>query len=162
MLASATAVKRRRDERAEVSRGHSSRCARRRRPEHARQEGAEASMDEGDAARRAERPEDCQRVADGIRESTDRERQTSAAAEDTIPTETMMLLEEVLRRGNLLDAHGRVLSNGGAPGIDGMAVEALWPYLQKDWTRIREELQNGTYKPRYELLPDLVPVRRAS
>jgi RNA-directed DNA polymerase len=104
-------------------------------------------MGEGDAARRAEKPEDCRRVADGIRESTDRERQAPAAAEETIPTEATMLLEEVLRRENLLDAHARVLSNGGAPGIDGMTVDALWPYLQKNWTRIREELKNGTYKP---------------
>jgi retron-type reverse transcriptase len=51
-----------------------------------------------------------------------------------------------------LNAHARVLSNKGAPGIDGMTVEALWPYLQKNWTRIREELQNGTYVP--------LPVRR--
>lgn len=104
-------------------------------------------MCEGDAARRAEKPEDCRRVADGIRESTDRERQTPAAAEETIPTEATMLLEEVLRRENLLNAHARVLSNKGAPGIDGMTVEALWPYLQKNWTRIREELHNGTYQP---------------
>ncbi|NTW67759.1 MAG: group II intron reverse transcriptase/maturase [Nitrospirae bacterium] len=104
-------------------------------------------MGERDADRRAEKPEDCRRVADGIRESTDRERQTPAAAEETIPTEATMLLEEVLRRENLLDAHGRVLSNGGAPGIDGMTVEALWPYLQQNWTRIREELMSGTYKP---------------
>jgi RNA-directed DNA polymerase len=104
-------------------------------------------MGEGDAARRAEKPEDCRRVADGIRESTDRERQTPAAAEETIPTGATMLLEEVLRRENLLNAHARVLSNGGAPGIDGMTVEALWPYLQKNWTRIREELQKGTYMP---------------
>jgi RNA-directed DNA polymerase len=104
-------------------------------------------MGEGDAARRAERSEDCRRVADGIRESTDRERQAPAAAEETIPTEATMILEEVLRRENLLDAHGRILSNGGAPGIDGMTVDALWPYLQQNWTRIREELQNGTYQP---------------
>jgi RNA-directed DNA polymerase len=104
-------------------------------------------MGEGDAARRAEMPEDCRRVADGIRESTDRERQAPAAAEETIPTEATMLLEEVLRRENLLDAHARVLSNKGAPGIDGMTVDVLWPYLQKNWTRIREELQKGTYVP---------------
>jgi RNA-directed DNA polymerase len=104
-------------------------------------------MGEGDAARRAEKPEDCRRVADGIRESTDRGRQAPAAVEETIPTEATMLLEEVLRRENLLDAHARVLSNGGAPGIDGMTVEALRPYLQENWPRIREELRKGTYKP---------------
>jgi RNA-directed DNA polymerase len=104
-------------------------------------------MGEGDAARKAEKPEDCRRVAGGTRESTARERQAPAAAEETIPTEATTLLEEVLRRENLLQAHARVLSNKGAPGIDGMTVDVLWPYLQKEWTRIREELQNGTYKP---------------
>jgi len=105
-------------------------------------------MGEGDAARKAEKPEDCRRVAGGIRERTGRERQAPAAAEEeTIPTEATKLLEEVLRRENLLQAHARVLSNKGAPGIDGMTVEALWPYLQRNWICIREELQNGTYTP---------------
>src|SRR4030067_941061 len=35
----------------------------------------------------------------------------------------------------------------GAPGVDGMTVEALSPYLKGEWPRIREELLGGTYVP---------------
>ena len=80
----ATVVERRRDEHAEVSRGHSSRCAQRRRPEHGRTEGNQTSMDEGDVDRRAEMPEDSQKVAGGTRENMERERQTSKAVERTL------------------------------------------------------------------------------
>jgi len=61
-------------------------------------------------------------------------------------------MEEVLRRENMKAAHRRVVRNGGAAGIDGMTVEELLPYCQEHWTRIREELLSGTYKPK--------PVRR--
>jgi RNA-directed DNA polymerase len=56
-------------------------------------------------------------------------------------------MEEVLRRENLVKAHARVVRNGGAPGVDGMTVDELMPYCRQHWTRIREELLNGRYKP---------------
>ncbi|MFQ5696441.1 MAG: group II intron reverse transcriptase/maturase, partial [Terriglobia bacterium] len=56
-------------------------------------------------------------------------------------------MEEVLRRENLRAAHARVVRNGGAPGIDGMTVEALMPYCREHWGRIREDLLSGTYMP---------------
>ena len=34
-----------------------------------------------------------------------------------------MLMEEVLRRENMLAAYERVVRNGGAPGVDGMTVD---------------------------------------
>lgn len=49
-------------------------------------------------------------------------------------------------------AHARVVANGGAPGIDGMIVEALGEYCREHWPRIRQELLGGTYQPQ--------PVRR--
>jgi RNA-directed DNA polymerase len=64
----------------------------------------------------------------------------------------MMLMEEVLRRENMLRALRRVRSNKGAPGVDGMSVEELVPYLKENWPRIREELLRGAYRP--------APVRR--
>lgn len=63
-----------------------------------------------------------------------------------------MLLEEVLRRENLTLAYRKVRANKGAPGIDGMTVEALKPYLEKNWPRIKRELLSSSYAPQ--------PVRR--
>ena len=53
---------------------------------------------------------------------------------------------------DLMEALKRVRSNRGAPGVDGMTVEALSPYLKEHWTRIREELLGETYIPQ--------PIRR--
>ena len=47
-------------------------------------EECRASMDEGDADRRAEMPEDSRKVAGGTRENMERERQTSKAVERTL------------------------------------------------------------------------------
>lgn len=64
----------------EVSRGHSSRSARRRRAEPGRPAGTNASTADGDADRTAAMPDASRRVAGGTRESTVRARQTTAAA----------------------------------------------------------------------------------
>ena len=63
-----------------------------------------------------------------------------------------MLLEEALRRENVMAAYRRVVRNGGAPGVDGMTVDGLMPYCREHWPRIREELLSKRYKPQ--------PVRR--
>jgi len=63
-----------------------------------------------------------------------------------------MLMEEALRRENLRAAYARVVSNGGAPGVDGMTVDELMPHCREHWARIREELLSGRYVPK--------PVRR--
>jgi len=57
------------------------------------------------------------------------------------------LWERVWERQNLLTAVERVERNGGAPGIDGMTVEELRPYLRERWMEIRETLDQQTYKP---------------
>ena len=61
--------------------------------------------------------------------------------------------ERVWSRKNLLRALKRVEANGGAPGIDGMTVEELRPYLKEQWLEIRASLDVGEYRPS--------PVRRA-
>jgi RNA-directed DNA polymerase len=58
-----------------------------------------------------------------------------------------MLLEEVLRRENMVAAYKRVVRNKGAPGVDGLTVEALAAYLREHWARIREELLSERYRP---------------
>lgn len=57
------------------------------------------------------------------------------------------MIEAVVARENLLKAYTQVLSNKGAPGIDGMSVEQLQPYLQAHWAQIKECLLNDTYQP---------------
>jgi RNA-directed DNA polymerase len=57
------------------------------------------------------------------------------------------LWEQVWERGNLYAALKRVKQNGGAPGIDGMTVEELGPYLRENWLEIRVALDQQTYKP---------------
>jgi group II intron reverse transcriptase/maturase len=59
----------------------------------------------------------------------------------------MELMERVVERGNLETALRRVRKNKGSPGIDGMGVDALLPYLWENWERIRGELLAGSYQP---------------
>lgn len=57
------------------------------------------------------------------------------------------LWDRVWERGNLVTAIKRVERNGGAPGIDGMTVEELRPYLKEHGLEIKEALYQQTYKP---------------
>ena len=68
------------------------------------------------------------------------------------PAVTGPSMEAVVERENLKTALAQVKRNKGAPGIDGMTVEALGPYLKEHWLTIRAQLFEGTYKPQ--------PVRR--
>ena len=61
-------------------------------------------------------------------------------------------MEAIVERENLKKALARVKRNKGAPGVDGMSVEALAGYLKEHWPTIRCQLLAGTYKPQ--------PVRR--
>lgn len=54
----------------------------------------------------------------------------------------------MLGRANMEAAYRKVVSNKGAPGVDGMTTEDLKAYLQTDWIRIKEELLTGRYKPK--------------
>jgi group II intron reverse transcriptase/maturase len=55
--------------------------------------------------------------------------------------------EQVFERENLFAALKRVESNGGAPGIDGMTVQELRPWLKEHWLEVRAALDAGTYQP---------------
>lgn len=65
-----------------------------------------------------------------------------------------MLMEQVVQRANMLAAHRRVLRNDGAAGVDGMTVQDLWRWCQQHWSRVREQLLDGSYRPQ--------PIRRVS
>ena len=48
--------------------------------------------------------------------------------------ETEALLEEMLRRENMLTAIARVKQNAGAAGVDGMTVDDLSGFLREHWS----------------------------
>lgn len=104
-------------------------------------------MSERDADQRAEMRAHTGRGRGGTATSTERVRQTDTARVEYAITETSRLMEEVLRRENLMRAHTRVVQNGGAAGIDGMTVDDLMPHCREHWARIREELLQSTYTP---------------
>lgn len=68
------------------------------------------------------------------------------------PEATGRLLEAILDRETMRAAYHRVVANRGAPGVDGMTVDALKGYLVAHWPRLKEELLAGRYRPQ--------PVRR--
>ncbi len=105
------------------------------------------SRREGDAGTRAGKPEPVREAGGGTAEVPEPERQAHAARSGAAGDEARSLIDEVLRRENLAVAHARVVSNGGAPGVDGMTVEALGAYCREHWPRIRQELLGGTYRP---------------
>ena len=57
------------------------------------------------------------------------------------------MMEQVLAPENLAQAWKRVRANRGAPGIDGMTVEAFPAFCREHWPRIRAALWDGTYRP---------------
>src|SRR5258705_2577384 len=111
-----------------------------------------SSRREGDAGARAEKPEPVREEGGGTAEVSEQERQARAARSGVAGDEARSLIDEILRRENMAAAHARVVSNGGAPGIDGMTVEALKGHWREHWPRMRTELLGGTYQPQ--------PVRR--
>ena len=104
-------------------------------------------MSESDAEKTAEMPEQPGKVGDGIAEDTEAARQTDAACDEHTKDRIPVTLEKVLSRENLWRAYERVVRNQGAPGVDGMTVEALKPFLQLRWQAIRKELLDGSYRP---------------
>lgn len=77
----------------------------------------------------------------------------SSPAEDGIGDRlTVDLLERIIEMNNLVTAARKVIANKGAPGVDGMTVEELLPYLEKHGPELIGLLRTGRYSPR--------PVRR--
>lgn len=58
------------------------------------------------------------------------------------------LMEKICLRANLNRAYERVKDNGGAPGIDGMTVKELGPYIKVNKEKILTSLLDGSYTPR--------------
>lgn len=109
-------------------------------------------MSERDAATSAETRSRTPKVTRGTGGGTGSVRQTDTAHGDRGGDEALTLIEQVVRRENLVAAHARMVRNGGAPGVDGMTVDDLMAHCRQHWARIRKQLLSGTYVPQ--------PVRR--
>ena len=64
------------------------------------------------------------------------------------PKTSTSLMAQVLDRDNLIRALKQVKRNKGAPGIDGMTVDALSCYLKQYWPSIKTRLETGHYHPK--------------
>ena len=65
---------------------------------------------------------------------------------------TNNLMERIVEQDNCRRAYKRVMANKGAPGMDSITIEDFPNHLRARWPYIRQQLLDGTYKPR--------PVRR--
>lgn len=74
------------------------------------------------------------------------ESQASAASEPARAL-TDRLMEEVCRRDNLNQAYLRVKANQGSPGIDGMTVDDLLPWIVEHKQELLSSLLDGSYQP---------------
>lgn len=66
---------------------------------------------------------------------------------DNFRSKTTQLMDAVVERENMIEALRRVERNKGSAGIDKMPVSELRPYLDGHWSRIKEELLDGSYRP---------------
>ncbi|MHA6965655.1 group II intron reverse transcriptase/maturase [Zobellella denitrificans] len=67
---------------------------------------------------------------------------------DPKPAFSHDLFERVLQRANLQTAWVRVRANKGAPGIDGMTIEAFPAWAKSGhWKSVVTELETGRYRP---------------
>lgn len=59
----------------------------------------------------------------------------------------MQLIDHILRAGNLTDACYETIRNKGAAGVDGVGVKELKAYLDKNRTKLEEQIRNQQYIP---------------
>ena len=57
------------------------------------------------------------------------------------------MIEQVINRRNMHLAYQQVVRNKGSAGVDGMQVNELKPYLDKNREAIVCSIINGTYLP---------------
>jgi group II intron reverse transcriptase/maturase len=59
----------------------------------------------------------------------------------------MVTLENIVDGRNILMACQRVVSNDGAPGVDGMRTEELTNHLMEHWKGFQKSVLDGSYRP---------------
>lgn len=93
-----------------------------------------------------EQPTD--READGNGPATDRSSPTECSLAGTHEeADERTWMERIVDPSNLNRAWQRVRSNRGAPGIDGMTIEAFPAFIAQQGERLRQALLRGTYRP---------------
>jgi hypothetical protein len=68
----------------------------------------------------------------------------AVAAGQTKP-QASWLMEAVVERSNMLCAYERVVKNEGAPGVDGLTVAELKPWLQAHWGNPARRTDHAPY-----------------
>ena len=98
-------------------------------------------------ATKAEKPKPRQQAGGGTTERLAAGSQLVIAFEERTATGSVMMIEQVVSRQNMLDAYHRVVRNAGAAGVDGISVDELAAYCRAHWETIRQQLLEGTYQP---------------
>ena len=57
------------------------------------------------------------------------------------------LLEKILSDENIRLAKKQVYANKGAGGVDGITVQELDEYLEKNWKSIKQQIRERKYRP---------------
>src|SRR5688572_19344223 len=99
-------------------------------------------------ATKAEKPKPTRKAGGGTTESKGSGSQLRMAFDENTETGSAMLMEQVVSRQNMQDAHDRVVRNAGAAGVDKISVDKLEAYYEEHGETIRQQLLEGTYKPK--------------
>jgi len=73
--------------------------------------------------------------------------ESKSAVETRTKAETVVLMEAVVERGNLMLAYERVMRNKGSSGVDGIGVSEFKAHLKQHWPTIKAKLLAGSYIP---------------
>jgi RNA-directed DNA polymerase len=94
----------------------------------------------------------CERGVQGEARGTRARDESAAMPNDQTSWAPGELLGQVLDKHNMAAAWKRVKVNKGSCGVDGLTIEQTTEYLKTGWPRIRQEILDGSYRPK--------PVRR--
>jgi len=81
----------------------------------------------------------------GTRPCVEQQTSTALSKSENLATD---LMEKVCQPANLNRAYKRVKSNKGSPGIDGMSVDELGPWIREHKEQLIESLLNASYQPK--------------
>jgi RNA-directed DNA polymerase len=73
--------------------------------------------------------------------------EAGTAATGQTKVEEPSLMDAVVERSNLWAAYRRVVSNRGAPGVDGLPVDQFADWLKMHWPSVKAALLEGRYMP---------------